>query len=109
MSIPKIPIQNASERPEDPQTAAERLRVSAPSGVAPAITPADAPADAPPDFSSASAVVADMRKEARAKAQQMVVEAKQALLESLHALHTTGYTDAVSGVAVPESKKRGER
>ncbi|KVD74177.1 hypothetical protein WS62_06840 [Burkholderia sp. ABCPW 14] len=105
MSIPKIPIQNAPERPEDPQTAAERLRVSAPSGVAPSITPAGAP----PDFSSASAVVADMRKEARARAQQMVVEAKQALLESLHALHTTGYADAASGVAAPASKKRGER
>ncbi|WP_226383081.1 MULTISPECIES: hypothetical protein [Burkholderia] len=92
---------------------ADRLRVSAPSGVAPSITPPITPritpADAPPDFSSASAVVADMRREARAKAEQMVMEARQALLESLHALHATGKADAVSGVAAAASKKRGKR
>ncbi|WP_226377168.1 MULTISPECIES: hypothetical protein [Burkholderia] len=88
---------------------ADRLRVSAPSGVAPSITPRITPADAPPDFSSASAVVADMRREARAKAEQMVMEARQALLESLHALHATGKADAVSGVAAAASKKRGKR
>ncbi|WP_080410250.1 hypothetical protein [Burkholderia ubonensis] len=105
MSIPKIPISNASERPEDSQAAAERLSVRAPSGVAPSITPADVPAE----FTNPHAAVANMRKEARAKAQQMVLEAKLALLESLHALHTGVKTDVVSTGAVPAPNKRGTR
>ncbi|WP_063532990.1 hypothetical protein [Burkholderia sp. MSMB1589WGS] len=113
MSIPNKPISNAFERPEDSQAAAGRLRVSAPSGVAPAITPAitpaNAPANAPPEFANPHAAVADMRRQARAKAQQMVVDARLALLESLHALHTAGKTDAVSTVAVPAPIKRGMR
>ncbi|AGK48677.1 hypothetical protein BTI_3469 [Burkholderia thailandensis MSMB121] len=109
MSIPNKPISNAFERPEDSQAAAGRLRVSAPSGVAPVITPSITPANAPPEFANPHAAVADMRRQARAKAQQMVVDARLALLESLHALHTAGKTDAVSTVAVPAPIKRGMR
>lgn len=104
MSTRNTPISNASERPDDWQ-AAGRLGVCAPSGIAPSITPADAP----PEFANPHAAVADMRRQTRAKARQMVTEAKLALLESLQALHAAENTDAASPVAGSAPNQRGVR